>query len=265
MLSSRLRFGGRPHDDRPRGHAPQAPAFLAAESVALWRRRPDRGAQRRRAGRRGARRGAQVEGAHQGPRRSGQRLGLRARDAQRRRPRPLRLHGARLRRLGTIARTARLRQDPVAAAPPRRHHRRSTCRSRFSVSDTTRPFLLCPVGAQQMFNPEGEVAVARAAKTKNALQVLSTVTNYSVEDVTTGPCRAGLVSALSDLELGRHARHDQARRACGLHRPRAHRGHAGAQPRADRALQPRQRPALPGVPFRGRNGSRLGTCSTAWT
>lgn len=45
------------------------------------------------------------------------------------------------------------------------------------------PILLCPVGAQQMFHAEGEVAVARAAKTKNALQVLSTVTNFSVEDV----------------------------------------------------------------------------------
>jgi len=45
------------------------------------------------------------------------------------------------------------------------------------------PILLCPVGAQQMFHPEGEVAVARAAKTKNTLQVLSTVTNFSVEDV----------------------------------------------------------------------------------
>ena len=45
------------------------------------------------------------------------------------------------------------------------------------------PILLCPVGAQQMFHPEGEVAVARAAKAKNALQVLSTVTNFSVEDV----------------------------------------------------------------------------------
>jgi isopentenyl diphosphate isomerase/L-lactate dehydrogenase-like FMN-dependent dehydrogenase len=45
------------------------------------------------------------------------------------------------------------------------------------------PIFLCPVGAQQAFHHEGEVAVARAAKTKNALQVLSTVTNFSVEDV----------------------------------------------------------------------------------
>jgi 4-hydroxymandelate oxidase len=47
----------------------------------------------------------------------------------------------------------------------------------------TSPIFLCPVGAQLMFHPEGEVAVARAAKTKNALQVLSTVTSFSVEDV----------------------------------------------------------------------------------
>jgi isopentenyl diphosphate isomerase/L-lactate dehydrogenase-like FMN-dependent dehydrogenase len=45
------------------------------------------------------------------------------------------------------------------------------------------PILLCPVGAQQSFHPEGEVAAARAAKTKNQLQILSTVANYSVEDV----------------------------------------------------------------------------------
>jgi 4-hydroxymandelate oxidase len=45
------------------------------------------------------------------------------------------------------------------------------------------PIYLCPVGAQQAFHPEGEVAVARAAKAKNALQVLSTVTNFGVEDV----------------------------------------------------------------------------------
>jgi isopentenyl diphosphate isomerase/L-lactate dehydrogenase-like FMN-dependent dehydrogenase len=45
------------------------------------------------------------------------------------------------------------------------------------------PIFLCPVGAQLMFHAEGEVAVARAAKAKNALQVLSTVANLSVEDV----------------------------------------------------------------------------------
>ena len=45
------------------------------------------------------------------------------------------------------------------------------------------PIFLSPVGAQLMFHPQGEVEVARAAKAKNTLQCLSTVTNFSVEDV----------------------------------------------------------------------------------
>lgn len=45
------------------------------------------------------------------------------------------------------------------------------------------PIFFCPCGAEATFHPEGEVAVARAAKTGNALQILSTVTNFSVEDV----------------------------------------------------------------------------------
>src|SRR5688572_26590496 len=45
------------------------------------------------------------------------------------------------------------------------------------------PIVMCPVGSQRAFNPEGEVAVARAAKSKNHLQILSTVTSIGVEDV----------------------------------------------------------------------------------
>src|SRR6516225_10721465 len=45
------------------------------------------------------------------------------------------------------------------------------------------PIFLCPVGTHKMFHPEGEIAVARAARAKKSLQVLSTVTTYSVEDV----------------------------------------------------------------------------------
>ena len=45
------------------------------------------------------------------------------------------------------------------------------------------PIFLAPCGAQQAFHPEGEVAAARAARARNALQILSTVTNRSVEDV----------------------------------------------------------------------------------
>ena len=45
------------------------------------------------------------------------------------------------------------------------------------------PIFLCPVGGQKMFNAEGEVAVARAAKAKKAIQILSTVSSSPVEDV----------------------------------------------------------------------------------
>lgn len=45
------------------------------------------------------------------------------------------------------------------------------------------PLVICPVGSQKAFHPEGEVAVARAARAKDHLQILSTVTTSSVEDV----------------------------------------------------------------------------------
>jgi isopentenyl diphosphate isomerase/L-lactate dehydrogenase-like FMN-dependent dehydrogenase len=46
------------------------------------------------------------------------------------------------------------------------------------------PIVIAPVGGQQSFHEEGEVAVAKAAKTGNHLQILSTVTNIGVEEVT---------------------------------------------------------------------------------
>jgi isopentenyl diphosphate isomerase/L-lactate dehydrogenase-like FMN-dependent dehydrogenase len=45
------------------------------------------------------------------------------------------------------------------------------------------PIVLCPVGSQKAFHPQGELAVARAAKAKGHLQVLSTVATTSIEDV----------------------------------------------------------------------------------
>ncbi|HLG15690.1 MAG TPA: alpha-hydroxy acid oxidase [Blastocatellia bacterium] len=45
------------------------------------------------------------------------------------------------------------------------------------------PIVIAPVGSQKAFHPEGEIAVARAAQTKKTLQILSTVTTSSVEDV----------------------------------------------------------------------------------
>ena len=45
------------------------------------------------------------------------------------------------------------------------------------------PIFLCPVGGHRMFHAEGELAVARAARAKNTVQVLSTATSTPVEDV----------------------------------------------------------------------------------
>ena len=45
------------------------------------------------------------------------------------------------------------------------------------------PIYVSAVGSQKAFHPEGELATARAAKRQKAVQMLSTVTTYSVEEV----------------------------------------------------------------------------------
>jgi len=45
------------------------------------------------------------------------------------------------------------------------------------------PIVLSPVGSQKAFHPDGELGVARAARTKGHLMMLSTVTTASIEDV----------------------------------------------------------------------------------
>src|SRR5262249_8023140 len=45
------------------------------------------------------------------------------------------------------------------------------------------PFYVSAVGSQKAFHPDGELATARAAKAKSAMQMLSTVTSYPVEEV----------------------------------------------------------------------------------
>ncbi|MES1253969.1 MAG: alpha-hydroxy acid oxidase, partial [Acidobacteriota bacterium] len=45
------------------------------------------------------------------------------------------------------------------------------------------PLILCPVGHQGAFHPDGEVAVARAARAKKHIQTLSTVATRSIEEV----------------------------------------------------------------------------------
>src|SRR4030095_12960854 len=45
------------------------------------------------------------------------------------------------------------------------------------------PIVLCPVGSQKAFHPDGELGAARAAQAKGNLQILSTQTSYGVEEV----------------------------------------------------------------------------------
>jgi (S)-2-hydroxy-acid oxidase len=46
------------------------------------------------------------------------------------------------------------------------------------------PIFLCPVSSMKAFHPEGEVAAAKAARSRHHLQILSTVASTSVEEVT---------------------------------------------------------------------------------
>jgi 4-hydroxymandelate oxidase len=52
------------------------------------------------------------------------------------------------------------------------------------------PIIIAPVGGQKSFHAEGEVATAKAARAGNHLQILSTATTSSVEEVTAA--RGGL-------------------------------------------------------------------------
>src|SRR5207248_1947232 len=45
------------------------------------------------------------------------------------------------------------------------------------------PIFLCPTGGEKSFFADGEIAVARAAKARGTLQILSTATSTGVEDV----------------------------------------------------------------------------------
>jgi 4-hydroxymandelate oxidase len=44
------------------------------------------------------------------------------------------------------------------------------------------PIVIAPTGSNRAFHPEGEIAVSKAAKTGNHLQILSTVASSSIED-----------------------------------------------------------------------------------
>src|SRR5262249_20752332 len=45
------------------------------------------------------------------------------------------------------------------------------------------PIVICPVSSQKAFHPDGDIAVAHAARVKDHLQILSTLATSSIEDV----------------------------------------------------------------------------------
>jgi len=68
---------------------------------------------------------------------------------------------------------------------PRRLHDATKVDTRIELfgATYTSPIFLCPTGGEKSFHMEGEVAVARAAKARGTLQILSTATSTGVEDV----------------------------------------------------------------------------------
>ncbi len=68
---------------------------------------------------------------------------------------------------------------------PRRLHDATKVDMRVDLFGTTydSPIFTCPTGGEKSFHPEGELAVAGAAKARGTLQVLSTATSTAVEDV----------------------------------------------------------------------------------
>jgi 4-hydroxymandelate oxidase len=69
---------------------------------------------------------------------------------------------------------------------PRRLHDVSKVDMSVEIFDTRydTPIFICPTGGNQFFHPDGELAVAKAARAGNHLQILSTSANYSVDAVT---------------------------------------------------------------------------------
>jgi len=68
---------------------------------------------------------------------------------------------------------------------PRRLHDPQLVDMKTDLFGTTyaSPIYLCPTGGEKSFHADGELAVARAARARNTLQVLSTAASSSIEDV----------------------------------------------------------------------------------
>src|SRR3974390_2276599 len=68
---------------------------------------------------------------------------------------------------------------------PSRLHDATIIDTRVELFGTTynAPIFLCPTGGERSFFQDGELSVARAAKARNPLQILSTATSTPIEEV----------------------------------------------------------------------------------
>ena len=120
------------------------------------------------------------------------------------------------------------------------------------------PIFVCPVGGQQAFFHEGELATARAARAKTPQMILSSATSTALEEVSKALRRTALVSALHATRMERYGKIGEARRRRWMSGDRLDRRSAGRQEHTDshalRAARyaqlhrmPRQRPRHPGA------------------
>ena len=179
-----------------------------------------------------------------------ERLGLRDRDPRAAQRRPLRLHRAGLRRLRDDRREPR--RVPKIGLRPRRLVDVGTVDLSVDVfgQRLSSPIFLCPVGAQLMFHRRRRSR--RRARRQEQERAADAVDRHELfrRGRRRGARRAGLVPALFDVGLAEHGAHAEARRRLRLHGRRLDRRHPDAQLRARRALRPRQRSRLPGLPRR---------------
>ena len=101
------------------------------------------------------------------------------------------------------------------------------------------PIFTCPTGGEKSFHPDGELAVARAAKARGTLQFLSTATSTGGGRGEHGAGPAGVVSAVCSEHMGSVRKNPAARGSLGMHGDRPHRRYDDRAATAKRYLRTR--------------------------
>ena len=130
------------------------------------------------------------------------------------------------------------------------------------------PIFICPVGGQKAFHPEGEVAVARAAKARGTLQVSVHGNLQLGRRRQSRPRPPGLVPILCPQLLGRLRTDVAPRRSGRLHGDRSHRGQHHRSPQRNLpAHAPERRETVRSLPRRRARRARKaispGRCTRA--